>query len=76
MASLIPHGKWKTHNDVYDSDHFPIIMSLFPLSKVNKFKLKNADWEQYANLSEKNDIKFVTSGNVNKEFAQINKLII
>jgi len=72
-ATLAPHAKWEILNDLHGSDHFPIVLKLI---FKTIFILKKANWEQYESLTHKHKEIFPTSVNVNKEAAQINKIIL
>jgi len=78
-ATLAPHAKWEILNDLHGSDHFPIVISLFPPNKINKFSkpffiLKKPTGSN-TRLSHTNITKYFPL-NVNKEAAQINKIIL
>jgi len=78
---LAPHAKWNILSDLHSSDHGPIITTLFPTTnpqKFNKpfFKLKEANWEQFNAVTQQTNKKYTTYHNVNKEAAEINKIII
>nr|AAA74495.1 unknown protein [Drosophila teissieri] len=78
---LAPHANWKILNDLHGSDHFPIITTLFPTTNTQKFnrpffKLKEANWDQYSAHTQQINEKYPTSQNVNKEAAQINRIIL
>jgi len=78
--SLASHAKWEILNDLHGSDHFPIIIYLFSTTNTLKFnrpffKLKEANWVQYNILTQNINDKFPPSQYVNKEAAEVNKII-
>lgn len=71
---------WNTHDDLYHSDHFPIIIQ-FTAQHSNhsyqKYNLKKADWDEFTALTE---IKEVTDNSIleaiyNKIQAAVNQTI-
>lgn len=79
--SLIGTTIWKTENHLCGSDHFPIIISLFPNTSQTcsfkpKFRTQNADWKKYKENCLSFDITRSVSTNVNKESANLSKIIL
>lgn len=80
---LAIHSHCEIETDLSGSDHFPMITSLFPNNDyVNspnmrpRFNLKKAKWEVYKKLSENYSASRAISSNINKEAANIHKIIL
>lgn len=74
---------WKTETDLFGSDHYPIIINLFITNtqqslvpRKPKFITKNANWEKYQMLSKLYNDNRPISTNINKETANIQKIIL
>lgn len=74
--------EWKIESNLFGSDHFPILITLFPtqptessISKPN-FNLSKANWQQFQLLAERQSDARPFSKNVNKEAANIQKIIL
>lgn len=82
-ASLAMYAEWKTESDLSGSDHYPIITSLFPNSVDGPspsmrptFNLKKANWIDFCKLSEKYSDERQISPNINKEAANLHRIIL
>lgn len=78
--SLLPRCSWDTINDLYNSDHFPTKTCInIGANKSYNFQPKyitcKADWTLYKNNLTMYSNNIPTSQNVNKESAQIRKII-
>ncbi|XP_030246512.1 uncharacterized protein LOC108658168 [Drosophila navojoa] len=75
---------WYTENDLFGSDHFPIIINLFDsyptrtqhTSSKPIFITDKANWERFSELAEEYSSQLKPSTNINKETATIQKIII
>jgi len=74
-------SKWYTDNSLSGSDHYPIHIDLFeqnitcPVERP-RFNLKKANWPLFQEISEKLSNERFPSSNINKEAANITKIII
>lgn len=78
---IAPLAEWNILNDLCGSDHFPIIVSLFPNPKIENisrpyFITNKADWESFSTTTDIFNDKFPINNSVNKEAATINKIIL
>ena len=79
-TSLTPSLSWKTHPDLCDSDHFPIIISQNTLQpKVHqstpKWILSKADWPLFTNLTSNTDL-IPPSDSIEQDITQLTDFII
>lgn len=79
---LFLHSNWKIENDLWGSDHFPIIISLFENNTDSshtikpQFKTDKANWELYRLKCATFEALRPIDKNINKEAANIKKIII
>jgi len=82
-ADKAPEITWSVIDDLHGSDHFPILISMFPNTSSHpflakpSFNLNKADWKLFSNTI--TQLSFFTqpcNSNVNKEAAQIKKTLI
>ena len=80
--NMLIDAEWSTEKDLCGSDHFPIIISLFNTQSANfsstkpKFQIDLADWEIYRENLDIISDAIPTSSNINKESANINKIVL
>lgn len=74
-------SKWHIENNLYNSDHFPIITTLFSNSEVPyryyrpKYNISRADWQKYGKNCVKVSNERNIYGDTNRETANICKII-
>ena len=80
--NLFPTTEWRVINDLHNSDHFPILISIKSNNSQNKippkpsrFNCKLANWNVYQNHILNDTDKIAPSSNINKETANITKII-
>lgn len=79
---LAPATKWKISDDLYNSDHFPIIITMFDYNSnlyhnsTFRFKLNEANWEKYQRIANRLNSYYEESTNTNRESKNIRKIIL
>lgn len=78
--SIVPRCRWQVLDDLYNSDHYPIMTQVlgncqYHPTKISKFIIQRANWDIYRNKISNYNTKYSTSPNVNKEAASIRKII-
>lgn len=81
-STIATCSDWQILGNLYGSDHFPIIISLFPNTNINpsstnfrpKFKTESADWKLFQDKCLFFDSLRSISNNVNMEAANISKI--
>jgi len=77
-------SKWQTEDNLFGSDHFPIIITLFTSNTSNRqvtprkptFLTDKANWQEFCQLTEEYSAQRQPSTNINKEAATIHKIIL
>lgn len=82
-SDLSIQSEWQIEKDLYSSDHYPIITTMFSenysLNNVRTkplFNTKKANWLQFQSLTDKYCSERITSININKETSNIQKIIL
>jgi len=75
---------WQTEDNLFGSDHFPIIITLFTSNTLNRqvtlrkptFLTDKANWQKFCNITEEHSAQRQPSTNINKKAATTHKIIL